>query len=78
MQTGNIIVTKRVGSRRCWALSTFFKGGFIRANKGNHRERAVRELLASHRLCGNGDFPDRRNKYYHVVDSNLSLSTTVV
>lgn len=42
------------------------------------RESAARKLLASHRLRGNGDFPNRWNKYYLAVDSNLSLSTTVV
>lgn len=81
MRTGNGKGTKRVGSGRCWALSTFFGGVLLEPTKGiteRERERAARELLALHRLRGNEDLPNRWNKYYLAVDSNLSLSTTVV
>ena len=75
----------------CWSLSFFFflflflggwgGGGLVLlepTEEITEGERAVRELLAWHRLRGNGNIPNRRNKYYFAVDSNLSLSSTVV
>lgn len=71
----------------CWSLSFFFvfgggeKGGLVLLEPTEgiiEGERAVRKLLAWHRLRGNGNIPNRRNKYYFAIGSNLSLSSTVV
>lgn len=81
MRTGNGIGMKRGGSGRRWALSSFFffflllffSFCFVGANEGNHRESSQGKRWHRTDYVGT-DHPNRRDEYYLVVDSNLSLS----
>lgn len=80
MRPGNGRGTERVWSGRCWALSTFFGGVLLEPTKGyTEREREQPENCW-HRTgyVGTRVLPNWWNKYCLAVDSNLSLSTTVV